>query len=123
MIVLRSVPSEGVKDLPMSQYMRNFLHGTIVLENATSAVLAYDGKELVGIFLYHYDPKYIELTAQGTYVERRYRRQGIGTAMWRRAHRGKQRGHTDVATVSRAGGLFVKRLSKVVGRVKHQEIR
>lgn len=123
MITLRSMPSERVPTLPsMSRYMRRFLHGKTVLGNATSAVLAYDGKDLVGIFLYHYDPKYIELTAQGTYVERRYRRQGIGTAMWQRAHRGKQRGHTDVATVSRVGGKFVERLSQVLDRVEHTRL-
>jgi ribosomal protein S18 acetylase RimI-like enzyme len=99
--------------LRVSRWAAQFVESKAVLNEATDAILARQGQDVIGLFLYSLDEH--TLYTHGTYVERRYRRRGIATRMWSEAieeieTRPRVSLRRVVAvTISRDGARFVER--------------
>lgn len=75
--------------------------------NATQSVVATSGDEIIGFFRYKISGK--TLTACGTWVRTKYRRQGVATKMWEYALKKERSQSVKVITVSTYGRRFVRK--------------
>ncbi len=95
------------KQLPEDAW--NFL-SCLVDEDATHAVTAYAEGVLIGWF--RFTIRRGTLHAQGTWVAKSHRRQGIGKALWRHALRRTKPRRVEVLTVSRGGTALLSSLRR-----------
>ena len=75
--------------------------------DANHAVIATDGRELVGFFRW-FDGEF-DTCAAGTWVHPAFRRSGLALRMWTKAL-ASQKGCFEVVTATRAGEAFVRKL-------------
>lgn len=87
------------------------------LENAHGAVLAYDGKNLIGWFRWNRGG-YREIYAYGTYVLSEYRSQGVAVKLWRRALKAADVETVHVFTTSYGGRRLCSTLKKKFPKVR-----
>lgn len=96
--------------------MKNFWKSR-QLENAHGAVLAYDGKKLIGWFRWNYGSR-AEIYAYGTYVLSEYRSQGVAIKLWRRALRATSAEYVHVFTTSYGGRKLCSALEKKFPKIR-----
>jgi len=88
--------------------------------NSDEAVIATHNKKLIGFFRYRILSNG-ELDAEGTWVEKKYRRKGIAKAMWKKAIRKHKAKYISVTTVSRMGHGLVRKIAKSFKKLECDE--
>ena len=93
-----------------SAYLRRFALGSANLADACSLIFATsDGEDVpIGFFAYRTDEDDGDLCACGTYVERFYRRMGLGSSIWTFALERERLSSVYVLTTSAAGAGFAR---------------
>lgn len=116
-MIIRTVTRKKLDGFQMSRYLRSFIRCRMGIGLHTKFVVADIEGAVIGVFAYDWFEQTIFAT--GTYVEARWRRQGIASKLWKRAHTTRKSKATEVTTVTRSGRRFVEaiKLRRVVRNV------